>query len=99
MSGTFLDEIGGPCVLSLSLFSVHVLCEFKHESVTQRTGFMGVTVIMNKYFCSDHSFSPKIKHVVMEEKYIKKGSDGQKEKASGSPNGLLGWCLTYNRVY
>lgn len=39
----------------------------KHRSVTQDAGFMEVTVIMNKYSCSDHVLSPKIKCVLVEE--------------------------------
>lgn len=82
-------KLGSLCFISEFIFCMY-LVNLKHGSVTPDTRFMGVTIIVYKYSCSDQFLSPKIKCGVVEEGYIIRGNGGKKGKTSSPPKGPLG---------
>lgn len=59
------DGTGAPVFYSQMYFLYMCFITLKHGSVTQDAGFTEVRAIVNKYSCSDHFLSPKIKCVTM----------------------------------
>lgn len=65
-----LDEVGAPVFYFEMYFRYMFFIKLKHGSFTQDTGITEVRVIVNKYSCSGHFLSSKIKRVIIEKACI-----------------------------